>query len=263
MVEADHSSPVTVDILAQHIALVTLARPEAHNAINRETAEALGQAVDQIEANPAIRVVIITGSGGRSFCAGADLKEVAAGGMQSLFIQGKGFAGFVDTLRSKPWIAAVDGNALAGGCEIALACDMIVATPKSQFGLPEVKRGLIAGAGGAYRLIRRLPANIATELIVSGRSVNAADAVRFGLVNRLAEGETALDVAIGLAKEIADNAPLAVQHSLEIAKRSFDEVDERLAEISKYTLNLLSKSADYREGVNAFIEKRPAIWQAK
>ena len=256
-------APVVLEHPAEHVALVTLRRPHAHNAIDRATALALGRIVEEIEREPEIRVAVLSGAGGKAFCAGADLAEVNVGGMGGLFLDGGGFAAFVDAPRHKPWIAAVDGYALAGGCEIALACDMIVASETARFGLPEVARGLLAAAGGAYRLPRRIPRNIAIELIVTARMMSAAEAHRYGLVNRLVAGGEAVASAIALAIEVAANAPLAVRESLALARRSSDADDGMLGLESRAALTRLSVTEDYVEGPRAFLEKRPARWSGR
>ncbi|MBM0205694.1 enoyl-CoA hydratase/isomerase family protein [Micromonospora sp. STR1s_5] len=201
--------PVRLEILEGQVARVTLDRAAARNAINGRLARQLEGVVGLIEDNPAVRVVILTGAG-RGFCAGADLAEVAAGQEAALWTERGGFAGFVRHPRTKPWIAAVHGFALAGGLEIALACDLIVASDDAVFGLPEVRRGLVAGAGGLFRLPRAIPRNLATEIILTGDSFGAAKAAEWGLVNRLVPFAQVQETALDLARRIALNAPLAL-----------------------------------------------------
>src|SRR6202790_305801 len=177
---------VTVEIAAPHVALVTIRRPEARNSVNGAVAAGLDSAVKRIEADPDIWVAILSGEGGVAFCAGADLKEVSAGRMQELFTADGQFAGFVKHPRSKLWIAAVEGFAMAGGFEIALSCDMIIASENSVFSLPEVTRGLIAAAGGVYRLPRAIPRALAFELIATGDRISAARAAELGFLNKVA-----------------------------------------------------------------------------
>lgn len=245
------------------VMLVTINRPEARNAVNVEVAEALAALVDTIETDPDIWAAVITGSGGSVFSAGADLKVVTAGGLESLFTAPGGFAGFVHAKRTKPWIAAVEGLALAGGCEIALACDMIVASESSAFALPEVKRGLVASAGGLYRLVRRLPQAIALEMIVSGERLPASRAYQLGLVNRLVSPGDAVASAVGLAASICENAPLAVRESLAVARLAFDLDEDRLIALGNAAQDRLATTEDFREGPLAFVEKRPPVWKGR
>ena len=251
---------VTLEVPSPHVAVVTLRRPEARNAINAQIAVSLGGFVSQLEADPDVWVVVLTGAGGQAFSAGADLKEIAGGRIASLFTPAGGFAGFVAAERSKPWIAAVDGVALAGGCEIALACDMIVASEDAAFGLPEVTRGLIAAAGGVYRLPRALPRALALELIATGARLDAARALSFGLINRVVPKSLTLSSALELAVSIAANAPVAVRESLAIARKTFDMNDATLARMSAEGQVRIMQTEDFREGPRAFIEKRPPRW---
>lgn len=241
------------------IALVTLDRPEARNAISRKLAEALETIVEQVEADPTIRTAIITGAG-PAFCAGADLREVAEGKLGETFTPKGGFAGFVNADRRKIWIAAVNGLALAGGFEIVLACDLVVAAKDAAFGLPEVRRGLIASAGGLYRLPRALPKAIALELILSGNPMPAQRAYEFGLVNRLADDDV-VGEATELARSISRNAPLALAASIAIAREAAGFDDLRLRQSGDDAQGGLSRTADYEEGTRAFLEKRAPRWQ--
>jgi enoyl-CoA hydratase/carnithine racemase len=252
--------PVTLESPAPHVALVTLRRPEARNAINAATARELDRIVRATEADDAVRAVVLTGAGGQAFCAGADLKEVSRGELHGLSTPDGGFAGFVRAARTKPWIAAVDGLALAGGCEIALACDMIVASEDAAFGLPEVTRGLIAAAGGLFRLPRALPRALALELIATGGRLPAANALALGLVNRVVPKARTVPEAIALAVGIADNAPVAVRESLAIARRAHDLDEDTLARLSDEGQARVMLTEDFREGPLAFIEKRAPRW---
>lgn len=253
--------PVTVEIVAPHVALVTIRRPEARNSVNAAVAQALDKAVKQIEADPDVWAVVLTGEGGVAFCAGADLKEVSAGRMQGLYTPDGQFAGFVKHPRSKIWIAAVEGFAMAGGCEIALTCDMIVASENSVFALPEVMRGLIAAAGGAYRLVRALPRAIALELLATGDRLPAARAAEFGLVNRLTPQGGAVDAAVALAERICANAPIAVRETLQVARKAYDLDDDALFALGLEAQNRVMETEDFAEGPLAFIEKRPPRWK--
>jgi enoyl-CoA hydratase/carnithine racemase len=252
--------PVSLESPAPHVALVTLRRPEARNAVNAALANRLEEIVKATEADASVRAVVLTGAGGQAFCAGADLKEVSQGGLGNLMTPDGGFAGFVRAHRTKPWIAAVDGFALAGGFEIALACDMIIASEDAVFGLPEVTRGLIASAGGLFRLPRALPRPIALELIATGGRLPAASALAFGLVNRVVPKDGTVPAAIALAVAISGNAPVAVRESLAIARRAFDLDEDTLARLSSEGQGRVMLTEDFREGPLAFIEKRPPRW---
>lgn len=256
-------TPVRFEMLTPHIALVTLDRPEKRNAISPEVASAMEAVVKQIEDDPNVRVAILTSSEPRVFCAGADLGAVASGKGAGMETPSGGFAGFVYAQRLKPWIAAVEGLALAGGCEICLACDMIVASENARFGLPEVKRGLMAGAGGVHRLANALPRNIAAELIATGEPMDAARAFASGLVNRLvAPGET-LATSRALAESIAANAPLSVQHSLAAMRASVGQPDGAGRALVAERFAALRRTEDFKEGPRAFVEKREPIWTGR
>jgi len=247
-----------------HVALVTINRPAARNAVNGAVAQGMEAAVRETEADPAIRAVVLTGAGDAAFCAGADLKEVSAGGGAALWTEGGGFAGFVFAPRTKLWIAAVNGAALAGGTEIALACDLVVAAESASFGLPEVKRGLIAAAGGLYRLPRALPRAIALELIATGGRIDARRAHHFGMVNRLAPAAAAArSEAMALAEMVCENAPIAVRESLQVARRAAELEDAELRRLSEEARTRVTQTEDYREGPRAFIEKRPPVWRGR
>lgn len=259
----DAAATVTLELLPNALALVTLNRPAAMNAVNAELANALEAIVTTVEASPDIRAALITGAGARAFCAGADLKEVAAGALGGTFTAAGGFAGFVNAPRKKLWIAAVNGVALAGGFEIVLACDLIVASDEALFGLPEVTRGLIASAGGLYRLPRALPRALATELIVTGRPMNAERAFALGLLNRVVPQSEVLPEAIGLATSISENAPLAVLESLAIARAANGFDDPQLRAAGDLAQTKLAMTSDYQEGSLAFVEKRRPRWRGE
>jgi enoyl-CoA hydratase/carnithine racemase len=254
---------VTQTQLNRHVVLVTLERPDARNAVNAALTAQLQQTVMAIERDDDVRAVILTGSEEKAFCAGADLKEVSAGGLDDLFTAEGGFAGFTHVARRKPWIAAVNGAALAGGCELALACDMIVAADHALFGLPEVTRGLIASAGGLYRLPRAIPACIARELIATGKPIPADRALSLGLVNRVVPAADLIAAAQELAETIAANAPLAVQASLAVARQSVDHTDRELYELGNAEQEKMQATSDFREGSLAFVEKRAPNWTGR
>jgi enoyl-CoA hydratase/carnithine racemase len=245
--------------VADHVTLVTINRPEARNAVNGDVARGLEQAVLDTEKDPNVWVVILTGAGDKAFCAGADLKAVSAG-TGGLGTANGGFAGFVHQPRTKPWIAAVNGFALAGGSEIALACDLVVAIEEAAFGLPEVKRGLVAAAGGLYRLPRALPKAIALELIVTGAHFDAKRAYQHGLVNRLVARDQLMPEALKLAQAICENAPIAVRESLSVARQALDLDDAALRDLSAAASRKVAATEDYKEGPRAFIEKRAPRW---
>lgn len=243
-----------------HTALVTLNRPQARNAVSSAMADALEFIVDATEADPEIRAVVLCSSHPQVFSAGADLKEVSAGRGDSLFTERGGFAGLVFAKRQKPWIAAVNGKALAGGCELVLACDMVVASAQASFGLPEVLRGLIAAAGGLFRLPRALPPHIALEMIATALPLDAQRAYQLGFINRLVAPEQVVEEALLLASQIAANAPIAVRESLRVARAAFQLSESELRKLTRDARAIVLASKDYREGPLAFIEKRAPRW---
>ncbi|MEM6832831.1 MAG: enoyl-CoA hydratase-related protein [Sphingomonadales bacterium] len=254
---------VLFDVGEDHIALVTLNRPEKYNAVNEAVALAMDWAVKEVDARGDIRVAILTSSNDKVFCAGADLSEIAKGRAHTLATKDGGFGGLTYAKRQKPWIAAVTGSALAGGCEFALSCDMIVASENSGFGLPEPKRGLLAAAGGVYRLGRALPRHIALELVATGDPLPAQRAYDLGLINYLEAQANVLPKARELAAAIAANAPLSVIESLGVARQVHDHDEEALQKISGRAAKTVFSSEDAKEGPLAFVEKRKPVWSGR
>lgn len=244
------------------VAVVTLRRPEARNAVNAELAAALETALDRFEGDDNIWAAVLAGEG-PAFSAGADLKVVAAGGIREMFTARGGFAGIASRARSKPLIAAVEGPALAGGCEIVLACDLIVASRRATFGLPEVKRSLVAGAGGLFRLPRALPLNVAMEAILTGDPLGAERAHALGMVNQLVEPGEAVEAAVALAERICANAPVAVRESRKAVLAGVGAGDDLGWTISEAALTTVMQTEDFAEGPRAFGEKRSAVWKGR
>ncbi|NKQ56730.1 crotonase/enoyl-CoA hydratase family protein [Amycolatopsis sp. K13G38] len=246
---------------ATHVAVITIDRPEARNAVNGEVATGIEEALDAIEADDDIWVSILTGTP-PVFSAGADLKVVNAGKDREMRTRKGGFAGLIRRERVKPLIAAVDGHALAGGTEIVLACDLVVASTKATFGLPEVKRCLVAGGGGLFRLGRKIPITIAMEWALTGEAYPATRAYEVGLVNELCEPGQAVATARKLAERITVNAPLAVQYSRDVVLNATSLPDSEAWQISNEATRKVAKTNDFKEGVQAFIDKRPPEWTA-
>eukprot|EP01012_Entosiphon_sulcatum_P035147 TRINITY_DN4460_c0_g1_i1.p2 TRINITY_DN4460_c0_g1~~TRINITY_DN4460_c0_g1_i1.p2 ORF type:complete len:267 (-),score=54.13 TRINITY_DN4460_c0_g1_i1:73-846(-) len=241
-----------------HIAIISFNRPEQRNAVNAGVATAMEAAIKRFEADDELWVGVLTGKG-KVFCAGADLKALGSG----LETPEGGFAGLVRRKRSKPLIAAVDGPALAGGLEVALSCDMIVASEAAQFGLPEVKRSLVAAAGGVFRLPRRVPYQVAMEMVLTGDPIPVQRAYTLGLVNEVVPAGKALEAAIKLAERIIENAPLAVRESRAIVVEAPYITEETGWKMSKQAFSNVANSPDFFEGPRAFAEKRKPKWTGK
>lgn len=244
------------------VAVLTINRPEARNAVNPAVAQGMEKAIDEVEGDDDVWCAILTGTG-PVFSAGADLKEIAAGNAAGLNTERGGFAGIARRERRKPIIAAVDGPALAGGTEIVLACDLLVASTNARFGIPEVKRCLIAGAGGLLRLPQVLPRNIALELALTGDPIDAETAHRFGLVNVLCEPGQALEKAHQLAARITANAPLAVYASRKVLLGSLKSSEDDGWTSTGREFVALFSTEDFVEGPRAFIEKREPQWKGR
>jgi enoyl-CoA hydratase len=243
-----------------HVELLTINRPEARNAINRATALALSDALDECETDDDVWVVVLTGAGDKAFSAGMDLKAFAAGEFP---ITEKGFGGLTKRDFPKPLIAAANGSALAGGFEMMISCDMVVAAEHAMFGIPEASRGLVAGAGGLIRLPKRVPLTVALEMALTADPISAARAYELGLVNHVVHGDVVLDVAIALAERIAKNAPLAVRTSKEVMRRAREITEDEAWVVNDEAFAMIGMSADAMEGAVAFTEKRDANWQGK
>ncbi|RFU43015.1 enoyl-CoA hydratase [Actinomadura logoneensis] len=242
------------------VLVVTINRPEARNAVNGAVAQGIAAALDTLDSRRDLSIGVLTGAGG-TFCAGMDLKGFLTG--DNPIVEGRGFAGIVERPSAKPLIAAVEGYALAGGCEVALSCDMVVAAKDAQFGLPEPKRGLVAAAGGLLRLPRRIPYHIAMEMALTGDKYPADRMAEFGFVNRLTESGGALAAAKELALKVAENAPLALAATKKIIVESPEwPADEAWARQGEIVMPVFG-SKDAQEGPAAFAEKRKPVWQGE
>jgi enoyl-CoA hydratase/carnithine racemase len=239
---------------------LTINRPEARNAINRATAVALGDALDRAEDDDDVWVVVLTAAGDKAFSAGMDLKAFAAGEFP---ITEKGFGGLTKRDFSKPLIAAANGSALAGGFEMMISCDMVVAADHAKFGIPEASRGLVAGAGGLIRLPKRVPITIAYEMALTAEPIDATRAYELGLVNRVVPGDQVLDEALALAERIAKNAPLAVRTSKDVMRRATELSEAEAWAANDEAFAMIGQSADAMEGAVAFAEKRQPNWHGK
>lgn len=250
-----------------HTAVVTLNRPEARNAVNVALTIAIADVLDVLEADDAVWVIVITGAGDKAFCAGQDLKAVAERLPQpddgSPRRDYGGWGGITSRRFAKPVIAAVNGFALGGGTEICLAADMIVADQHAQFGLPEVRRGIVANGGGLQRLPRRIPPSIAMELVLTGRPISAERALELGLINRVVSSGTCLEAALELAAEICEAAPLSVRYSKAIVRDSFSMGEHAATEANRELRRAVFASEDAKEGPRAFAERRPPEWKGR
>lgn len=256
---SDTAAPEVLTEVEDGVLIVTINRPDAKNAMTRAAAEGIAAAMDRLDAEDDLRVGILTGAGG-TFCSGMDLKGFLRGERPT--VEGRGFGGVVEAPPKKPLIAAVEGYALAGGLELMIACDLVVANANAKFGIPEVKRGLVAAAGGVMMLPDQIPQRIAMELALTGDFIDANRAFQLGLINEVTEG-SALDGAKALAARIAANGPLAVRVSKQIIKESRGwPMQERYARQAELIAPVFV-SADAREGAAAFAEKRKPNWTGK
>ncbi len=267
MTHVDTVQPGALAERRGNVMVITINRPEARNAVNGAVSIGVGDALEEAQHDPDVRAVVITGAGDKSFCAGADLKAIAR--RENLYHPDHpewGFAGYVHHFIDKPTIAAVNGTALGGGTELALASDLVVADERAQFGLPEVKRGLIAAAGGVFRIVQQLPRKVGMELLLTGEPLTASAACEWGLINQVVTEGTVLDAALSLAARVTVNAPLSVQASKRIAYGVDDGVivdDEAGWERTMREMRSLMRSEDAKEGPLAFAEKREPVWKAR
>ena len=252
-------TPEVLTEVKDGVLIVTINRPEAKNAMTKAAAEGIAAAMDRLDAEETLRVGILTGAGG-TFCSGMDLKGFLRG--ESPTVEGRGFGGVVQAPPKKPLIAAVEGYALAGGLELMIACDLVVAHKDAKFGIPEAKRGLVAAAGGVMMLPDQIPERVAMELALTGEFIGAERAYQIGLINTVSEG-AALDAAKALAAKIAANGPLAVRVSKQIIKESRGWAMEDRYKNQAQLIAPVFVSEDAREGAAAFAEKRAPNWKGK
>ena len=251
------------EVLRQRIGTIevlTINRPEARNAINRAVAVALGDALDELEHDDECRVVVLTAAGDKAFSAGMDLKAFATGEFP---ITSQGFGGITKRIFPKPLICAANGSALAGGCEIMLSCDLVVAADHAKFGIPEASRGLIAGAGGLIRLPKRIPVAVALELALTADPIDADRALSLGLVNRVVPADQVLEAALALAERIAKNAPGAVRVSKEVSRKAAEMPEAEAWVLNDAEFGAVSSAPDALEGAVAFAEKREPNWTGR
>ncbi len=260
------AAPAALSERRGNVMIITINRPDARNAVNAAVSTAVGDALQAAQDDPEVRAVVLTGAG-ESFCAGADLKAISR--RESIFHPDRGdwgFAGYVQHYIDKPTIAAVNGNALGGGTELALASDLVIAEERSKFGLPEVKRGLIAAAGGVFRIVDQLPRKVAMQLLFTGEPITATQAREWGLINEVVPDGAVVEAALALAERITCNAPLAVWASKRVAHGVDDGVitgDEAGWSRTMREMGAVLRSEDAKEGPRAFAEKRAPVWKAQ
>ncbi len=260
MTATDVSAELVVTERRDGVLTIIINRPAQRNAVNREVAVQLAAALDQLDADPSLSVGVLTGAGG-TFSAGMDLKAFASG--QTPILPGRGFGGLTQAVVRKPLIAAVEGWALGGGFEMALACDLIVAADTAKFGLTEVKRGLIAGEGGVIRLPHRLPYHVALKVLLTGEPMSAVDANRYGLVSELTASGAAVAGARELAARIAVNAPLALAKVKQVLRETQGLNDAEAFKRQTEAAHSLLDTEDAHEGALAFAEKRAPVWRGR
>jgi len=258
-VSGEHD-PVLRERRGERVLVITINRPDQRNAVNAAVSQGIAAALDELDADQTLSVGVLTGAG-KGFCAGMDLKAFVAG--ERPHVEGRGFAGITERAADKPLIAAIEGFAVAGGLEVALACDLIVAARGARLGVPEVKRSLVAAGGALLRLPRTMPRNIAMELALTGEPIYAERAFEVGLGNRLAEPGEALDVALELAETIAANGPLALAATKRIMVESADWPDAEFFTRQSAISDPVFASEDAREGATAFSERRDPVWKGR
>jgi enoyl-CoA hydratase len=255
-----NEQPAVLTERRDNVLVITLNRPEARNAVNLALAEGIAAGLDELDADDGLGVGVLTGAGG-GFCAGMDLKAFVTG--ERPWVGDRGFAGIVQRASRKPLIAAIEGFAVAGGLEVALACDLIVASAGAKLGIPEVKRSLVAAGGALLRLPQRMPYGLAMELALTGDPITAERAAELGVVNRVAEPGGALDAALELAATISKNAPLALAATKEVLQRQRDWSEEEFWAKQGEITGPVFVSEDAREGATAFSEKREPVWKGR
>jgi enoyl-CoA hydratase len=255
-----NDEPAVLSERRQRVLLITINRPDQRNAVNAAVANGIAAALDELDADPDLTLGVLTGAG-KGFCAGMDLKAFVAGEVP--YAGDRGFAGITRRAADKPLIAAVEGFAVAGGLEVALSCDLIVAAKGAKLGIPEVKRSLVAAGGALLRLPRVLPRNLAMELALTGDPITAERGYELGLVNRLAEPGQAVEAALALAGEITPNGPLALAASKRVLNESVDWSDAEFFDRQGEIVGSVMGSEDAREGATAFAEKRAPVWKGR
>lgn len=252
--------PAVLTERRDRVLLITLNRPDQRNAVNAALAAGIGAALDELDGADDLVLGVVTGAGA-GFCAGMDLKAFVGG--ESPYVEGRGFAGITQRASRKPLIAAVEGFAVAGGLEVALSCDLVVAARGAKLGIPEVKRGLAAGAGALIRLPKRIPYHVAMEMALTGDPITAERAAEIGLVNRLAEPGGAVEAALELAGRVAPNGPLAIDASKRVIAATLDWTEAEAWERQGEIVGPVFGSQDAQEGARAFAEKRDPVWQGR